>query len=232
MTSISRNGPIGQPKSEILARFDATLLPYDDGFQNAAAPDLAYRDFVKGCWQLLLMPKANTPDSERFREIRLWYAPDAQGRILPKMAFTIDRKGDESFVQLIGTVVNEPLPDGVIDMTEPDEAQKLMLGLDIEQVATAHHRHAGIVDQQIEWSTVVEETGRELPHGLEHPVPGAALRTAPTERRDRADRGAHPLPVGDAGPGPRPMGGRAHRRARRRSSIAASLPRCRQRSAG
>lgn len=114
--------PIGQPKSEILARFDVTLLPYDDGFQNVVEADYAYRDAVQGCWQLLLMPKAETPDAERFREIRLWYAPDAGGRILPHMAFTIDRKGDESFVQLVGTVVNEPLPEGVIDMTEPDEA--------------------------------------------------------------------------------------------------------------
>jgi len=113
--------PIGQPKGEILSRFDATLLPYDDGFQNAVQADLAYRDYVAGCWQLLLMPKAETPDGERFQEIRLWYAPDAEGRILPKMAFTIDRKGDESFVQLIDTKVNKPIPDGVIDMRAPSE---------------------------------------------------------------------------------------------------------------
>ena len=114
--------PIGQPKAEILARFDASLLPYDDGFQNAVEDDLAYRDFVAGCWQLLLLPKSDTPDAERFSEIRLWYSRDEKGRILPRMAFTIDRKGDESFVQLIGTQINKPLPDGVIDMTEPDPA--------------------------------------------------------------------------------------------------------------
>ena len=112
--------PFGQARAEIMARFDVELVDAAVGIEWEELDADLYRESVSGCWQLVLTPKAGTPDAERFHEIRLWYARDASGRILPRMAFTVDRKGDQAFVQLIGAKVNVPLPDGVIDMTEPD----------------------------------------------------------------------------------------------------------------
>lgn len=112
--------PFGQARAEIMARFDVELVDAGAGIDWEGLDAQLYRDSVGGCWQLHMVPKAGTADADRFRQIRLWYAPDASGRILPRMAFTVDRKGDQSFVQLIGAKVNVPLPDGVIDMTEPD----------------------------------------------------------------------------------------------------------------
>ena len=112
--------PFGQARAEIMARFDVELVDASDGIDWADLDAELYRESVGECWQLHLVPKPGTTDAERFHEIRLWYAPDASGRILPRMAFTVDRKGDQAFVQLIGAKVNVPLPEGVIDMTEPD----------------------------------------------------------------------------------------------------------------
>jgi hypothetical protein len=112
--------PFGQPSAEILARFDAELLAAEEGIAWEELGAANYGKYVTGAWQLLLTPMEGTPEAEKFREIRLWYAPDGSGRILPRLAFTIDRKGDQSFVQLVGAKVNAPLPAGVIDMTEPD----------------------------------------------------------------------------------------------------------------
>lgn len=114
--------PFGQSAEAILSRFDAALAAPEDGLDWGALGASNYLASATGSWQLVLTPREGTPESERFREVRLWYIRDASGRLLPRLAYTIDRKGDESFVQLVGPQVNGELPPGVIDMSEPDPA--------------------------------------------------------------------------------------------------------------
>lgn len=111
--------PFGQTSDAILARFDAELLAAEDGLAWDELGATNYLTYATGAWQLVLIPKEGTPEAEKFREIRLWYAADGSGRILPRLAFTIDRKGDQSFVQLVGAQVNRPLPADALDMRKP-----------------------------------------------------------------------------------------------------------------
>lgn len=106
--------PIGQKKSEILDRYEAALLPPEDGLSE---PKLA--EFVAGSSQLKLTPKDPKDD---FREIRLWYrrGPESEGRWLPRMSKTLSRDGDESVVQLIQVRANTPVPAEATDTSTPE----------------------------------------------------------------------------------------------------------------
>ncbi|MDX2147146.1 MAG: hypothetical protein SFZ23_06450 [Planctomycetota bacterium] len=109
--------PIGQRRADILARFDATLLPPDDGLD-----DDGLKSFVKDSVQLKLVPKAERMKLEKFVEIRLWYrrAEQLAGKpYLPRMAKTINQDEDESVVRLIDVKLNSELPKGVISVAEP-----------------------------------------------------------------------------------------------------------------
>jgi hypothetical protein len=110
--------PIGQRKVDILARYDVRLLPPDDGFEPGDAATANYATFVSDAQQLELTPKPGMGE-DQFRTIRLWYGRLADGRLVPKLSRTVDRKGDEIFVQLIGPRINEPLPEGVTDIARP-----------------------------------------------------------------------------------------------------------------
>lgn len=102
--------PIGQKKAEILARYDATLLPPDDGFDEMPAERMKQlQEMSKGCVQLMLTPRADTDD---FKEIRLWYRPQPgpdgkPGRLLPRIAKTLNRADDISVVQLVDVRTND-----------------------------------------------------------------------------------------------------------------------------
>jgi hypothetical protein len=117
--------PIGQKRADILARYDATLLPSEDGFDDMPlerAKDLTA--FTKGCVQLLLEPRADARDP--FKAIRLWYLPtDTKSgkRLLPRLAHTINTADDESTVKLIGIKINEDasLEPGVFDTSTPKD---------------------------------------------------------------------------------------------------------------
>ncbi len=102
--------PIGQKADEILARYDATLVEQQDSLN-----DEAKRYLVEDCWQLLLRPRSDRLDKDEFREIRLWYSKDT---LLPRMARTINRARDESFVVLINLQRNEPLPAGAFGVPD------------------------------------------------------------------------------------------------------------------
>lgn len=117
--------PIGQEKEDILARYDAELRPADDLFQNEEGEGI--RRFVEGTVQLRLTPRAPFDERADLKEIRLWYRwhEDAD-RFLPRMARTVNRSGDESYVQLIRVQVRErgesgePLvSDDVFDVAPP-----------------------------------------------------------------------------------------------------------------
>lgn len=104
--------PIGQRKADILARYDAQLLEPDAGLEDY--PELAA--FAVRCVQLQLTPRA---ESDEFREVRLWYRPESDGRLLPRMARTLNRNGDESTVRLVGPRLNEDVPEALLDTRPP-----------------------------------------------------------------------------------------------------------------
>jgi len=104
--------PIGQRADEVLARYDAELLPASEPFE----PGDARADFVKDTWLLRLTPRAGRPDEDEFKEICIWYR---KADLLPRMSRTISRAGDESFVQLINLSINEELPAGAFDVSPP-----------------------------------------------------------------------------------------------------------------
>ncbi|HEX8875583.1 MAG TPA: hypothetical protein VF777_02470, partial [Phycisphaerales bacterium] len=119
--------PIGQKRADILARYDATLLPADDGFDDMSlerAKEL--RTFTQGCVQLLLEPRAEAGGRDPFKAIRLWYKPTeskAGKRLLPRLAHTINTADDESTVYLINLKINEEAKaeSAVFDTTSPKD---------------------------------------------------------------------------------------------------------------
>jgi hypothetical protein len=98
--------PIGQRKADILARYQAELVPATDGIDPDADPDpVARRQAIEmlqvaaSSWQLKLIPRPGQDD--QFREIRLWYTRGADGQLLPRMARTVNRSEDISVVMLV-----------------------------------------------------------------------------------------------------------------------------------
>jgi hypothetical protein len=111
--------PIGQKRVDILDRFDAQLLAPDADLQPNEPSELeAMAAFIKGSHQLKLTPKANAKSD--FTEVRLWYRPEGtDGKLLPRMARTINQQGDVSIVWLDKVRTNQPVPEGVLDVTAP-----------------------------------------------------------------------------------------------------------------
>lgn len=119
--------PIGQKKADILARYNAELLPAEDGLSSdGLEPDEAKRlDTARknaaGSYQLKLVPRGDA--DEDFREIRLWYrradAKDQSSRLLPRMARAVNRAGDVSLVTLANVKVNGEVPANAFDTRLP-----------------------------------------------------------------------------------------------------------------
>jgi hypothetical protein len=106
--------PIGQKKADILSRYRAELLPAD---KDVAEGD---KGFVMGSYQLRLVPRPERERDDEFREIRLWYRASADGsNLLPRMARTRARSGDETTVRLINVKLNGTIPADVMDTTTP-----------------------------------------------------------------------------------------------------------------
>ncbi len=121
--------PIGQQKDDILRRYDARLVPWSDSLEPD--PDLnprfadekreidmanALMQFADGSVQLLLVPRGAEP---RFAEIRLWYKPDDEGRLLPRMSRTVDAQSrDVSIVQLMHPLnINDQAREDLLQIT-------------------------------------------------------------------------------------------------------------------
>lgn len=116
--------PIGQKADDILKRFDADLLPPEQGLTDAERAGLP---FLPNTWQLRLTPRPGAGEGagqskDEFREVRLWYD---RATLLPRLARTINRARDESFVVLLNLKLNDAagLPAGRIDPPEPPEGQ-------------------------------------------------------------------------------------------------------------
>lgn len=110
--------PIGQKADDVLNRYDVTLLEPAEGLSPEQVSALP---FLKDSWQARLLPKAAAMDGRRptpedFKEIRLWYQ---RGSLLPRMAKTVARSGDESFVVLLNVETMDALPAGAMDDAPP-----------------------------------------------------------------------------------------------------------------
>jgi len=105
--------PIGQRADDVLERFSAQLVDSQDGLDDEVG---AIHDFVNNTFQLLLTPRAARSEESEFRQVRLWYDRDT---LLPRLARTVARGGDVSFVQLINLRTNEPIPADAFDIQPP-----------------------------------------------------------------------------------------------------------------
>jgi len=83
--------PIQQKKADILAQFDAKLLPSTDGLDARNLIQIA-----KACYQLELTTRADV-DARDLRQVRIWYDKKT---LLPRIARTITRADDQAFVLL------------------------------------------------------------------------------------------------------------------------------------
>lgn len=96
--------PLGQAKADILERYTVTMPEPLDGIDHRVdQPQLATYITAMDAAQLKLVPK---DDNDQFEEIRLWYRTVTTG-VLPCMALTINRTGDEVMVQLLDFRLNE-----------------------------------------------------------------------------------------------------------------------------
>ncbi|MEM9662458.1 MAG: hypothetical protein AAF937_09135 [Planctomycetota bacterium] len=96
--------PLGQAKADILERYDVTMPEPLDGIDHRVdkARLQSYITAMEAA-QLKLIPK---DEDNQFEEIRLWYRTVETG-VLPCMALTINRTGDEVMVQLLDFRLND-----------------------------------------------------------------------------------------------------------------------------
>ncbi len=115
--------PIGQPKNEVLARFDVKLL--DAPSDPFLAKMLTDRD-VQG---MVLFPKPNTPEAETFQRVELFYDRET---MLPiginaVAADAIDPSDPNSrnrkMVLLSDLKRNEGVDEAILSIEEPDKRE-------------------------------------------------------------------------------------------------------------
>lgn len=102
--------PIGQKADEIERRYHAELTEPRSGLPG----NWNFPAWFDETWQIVLTPRA--PDDDEFAVIRLWYEKQS---LLPRMAFTVNRGGDESIVFLENVTKNQPLPRERLSVEEP-----------------------------------------------------------------------------------------------------------------
>jgi hypothetical protein len=107
--------PIGQRAADVLARYKAELVNPFTGLENESG---AVKEFVADTWQLKLTPHESMRDDDEFREIRLWYD---QETLLPRLAKTLNRTGDESFVQLVNLRRNAEIREDPFNIEPPED---------------------------------------------------------------------------------------------------------------
>ena len=95
--------PLGQKKADILANYQVTMPEPTSGIEDREDFDSLKAHIERlNAQQIHLLPKG---EDENFEEIRLWYAPSETG-VLPCMAMTVNRTGDEVVVMLINVKLN------------------------------------------------------------------------------------------------------------------------------
>lgn len=123
--------PIGQRRSDIESRFEASLLAAEADLDQleADAPDASWRADIAslrqvatagdGTYQLHLRRRPGWEADLRFVDIRLWYS---RRTLLPRAARTVDDAGDVSIVLLAGVKLNASaeIPADAFDVTVPE----------------------------------------------------------------------------------------------------------------
>jgi hypothetical protein len=105
--------PVGQPKAEVLARFDVT---------KAALPDAGLLKDLQNVDGLLLVPKPGTPESDEFAKVELFY--DRQ-TLLP-VGINTESKGDRKTIKLTEIRRNPELDEAALqklNIQEPDPGE-------------------------------------------------------------------------------------------------------------
>ncbi len=110
--------PIGQKGEEILERFFAELAPAADGLEDEAFQPASRAASASGWIQLRLTPRPGFADETKLTEVRVWYDPDD---LLPRMAKTINKSGDESLVYLYSLKKNTETAEGEFSVETPGE---------------------------------------------------------------------------------------------------------------
>jgi hypothetical protein len=109
--------PLGQRRADILARFDAELLPKLEGLDNAT--EIAFIEGSGDAYQLKLTPRTDLGAEGDFEEVRLWYGADEDGELMPVLARRIDHDGDIITVALLGVEKNIEIDPALLDTTVP-----------------------------------------------------------------------------------------------------------------
>jgi len=115
--------PIGQPKDEVLARFDVQLL--DKPSDEFLASKLVGLD-VKG---MVLIPKPNTPEAEKFSKVELFYdskllLPIAINAVAAEMVDPDDPNSrNRKTVWLRDVKRNQGIYESKLNIAEPDKTQ-------------------------------------------------------------------------------------------------------------
>ena len=117
--------PIGQKKSDMLARFKVSLLRDAADLEGETEEETTkLKAFVKDSFQLKLVPNPGTSEAEKFAEIRLWYregsAEEGGKRLLPRMARTLAPKsGNIAIVRMINVKTNTPIEPSMMAADTP-----------------------------------------------------------------------------------------------------------------
>ncbi len=112
--------PIGQKKADILQRFEVELWePTRDLVWHVDGEQKDAEKFVDGSKQLRLLPKPEANLQGDIVEIRLWYRPNKAGEWLPRLAWTKNKAGDTTFVELKGVSTNGEIDPAVMNVEKP-----------------------------------------------------------------------------------------------------------------
>jgi len=116
--------PIGQPKDEVLARFEVTLIERpDDG-------PLAKLDNVDG---LLLIPREGTPEADEYRRVELFYDQETN---LPVGINAIELNGNRKTVRLSDVKRNPDLTDEQLQHLSIEEPDPRRWSIDVRPYRT------------------------------------------------------------------------------------------------
>lgn len=113
--------PIGQDRDDILARYDAKLLPATQDLVGEEPSETEHlHKYVEGSMQLRLTPKQA---NDKYKEIRLWYRKgtkqNGDPQLLPRMARAILRNGDVDLVRLFEVKTNAGVDEKVFKAETP-----------------------------------------------------------------------------------------------------------------
>lgn len=106
--------PLGQPRDEVLARFEVSRL--DAPTDQRLASRLADRDVLG----LVLVPRAGSPEAEDIERVELFYDRDT---LLPAGVSLTERGGDRKTVELRNTRRNEGIDEKRLEIEEPDPGE-------------------------------------------------------------------------------------------------------------